>query len=302
MLEALSLASVSFASWAGVSLGAVSPGATAGSTMATVSTVASLIHKVAAATPTPTPEPTSFWSSMGFAAAGGQVMDLFERGGPFMWPILFASFVGVVYLFDRFVSLSVDARATRRMLKALEALACRIDVSPEQIEAQCEKFQRSPVAVMTIAGLEKYRAGEMGCIESAVERAGHAEMGRLEKGLPALASVSNIAPLIGFLGTVWGILLAFHIIGLKKVVNPQDISAGISQALIMSAGGLSVAIPVSGAYNYFATRVSRIAVMMHEGAYLLSMLFSMMSGELDGPDETFAAEKCELPPPEKDEK
>ncbi|MBN2208053.1 MAG: MotA/TolQ/ExbB proton channel family protein [Candidatus Coatesbacteria bacterium] len=296
------MASTSFASSVGAPLGAASNSATAGSTMATVSTVASFIHRVAAAAPTPTPEPTSFWSSMGFAAAGGQVMDLFERGGPFMWPILFASFVGVVYLFDRLVCLSVDARATRRMLKALEALACRTDVSPAQIEARSQEFQRSPVATMAAAGLEKYQAGEMHGIDSAVERAGHSELGRLERGLPALASVSNIAPLIGFLGTVWGILLAFHIIGLKKVVNPQDISAGISQALIMSAAGLSVAIPVSGAYNYFATRVSRIAVMMHEGAYLLSMLFSMMSGELEGPDETFAADKCELPPPEKDQK
>jgi len=229
-------------------------------------------------------------------------MELFKSGGPFMWPILLASFVGVVFLFDRLVSLSAEARATGKMLKTLEALACRVEVKPEQLEARSEEFQRSPVATMMVAGLEKYQAGEIRGIESAVERAGQAEMGRLERGLPALASVSNIAPLIGFLGTVWGIILAFHVIGMKRVVSPQDISEGISQALIMSAAGLAVAIPASGAYNYFATRVSRIAVMMQEGAYLLTMLFSMMAGELDGPDETFAAEKCELPPREEGKK
>jgi len=300
MLDAATLSSIATAASAGASLGTISTSATTESTLATVSTVASLVQKVAAAAPTP--EPTSFWSSMGFTAAGGQVMELFKSGGPFMWPILFASFIGVVFLFDRLVSLSAEARATGKMLKSLEALACRTDVKPEQLEARSNEFQRSPVATMTVAGLEKYQAGEIRGIESAVERAGQAEMGRLERGLPALASVSNIAPLIGFLGTVWGIVLAFHVIGMKRVVSPQDISEGISQALIMSASGLAVAIPASGAYNYFATRVSRIAVMMQEGAYLLTMLFSMMTGELDGPDETFAAEKCELPPKEGDKK
>lgn len=229
-------------------------------------------------------------------------MEMFKLGGPFMWPILFASFIGAVYLFDRLVSLSIEAKATNKILKSLEALACRVEIKADQIENCCKEFDKSPIATMSVAAMEKYRAGEINKIESAMNRAGQAEMGRLEKGLPALASVSNIAPLIGFLGTVWGIILAFHVIGMKKVVNPQDISEGISQALIMSAAGLAVAIPASGAYNYFATRVSRIAVMMQEGAYLLGMLFSMMTGELDGPDETFAAEKCIIPPPEASKK
>ncbi|RLC46187.1 MAG: hypothetical protein DRH70_06005 [Candidatus Coatesbacteria bacterium] len=290
MLAAATLASISTAS-----VGTISTSATAASSMATLSTAASLVHKAAAATPTPPPGPVSFWHSMGFSAAGGQVMELFKSGGPFMWPILFASFIGVMFLVDRLVSLSREARATNKMLKSLNSLASEPDVDAGRLEATCRQFERSPIATMTVAGLEKIEVGEIRNIESAIERAGQAEMGRLEKGLPALASVSNIAPLIGFLGTVWGIILAFHVIGLKKVVNPQDISEGISQALIMSAAGLSVAIPVAGAYNYFTTRVGRIAVMMHEGAYILTVLFSMMVGDLAEPGKVPAAEESERP-------
>ncbi len=299
MLEVATLASISTA--ASASAGTLSTSATAASSMATLSTAASLVQRAAAATPIPPPGPVSFWDSMGFTAAGGQVMELFKSGGPFMWPILFASFVGVLFLIDRLVSLSREARATNKMLKSLNSLASEPNVNAEQIEARCRQFEKSPIATMTVAGLEKLEAGEMRNIESAVERAGQAEMGRLEKGLPALASVSNIAPLIGFLGTVWGIILAFHVIGLKKVVNPQDISEGISQALIMSAAGLSVAIPASGAYNYFTTRVGRIAVMMQEGAYTLTVLFSMMLGELVEPDEASATDESEEPTAQEDD-
>jgi len=223
-------------------------------------------------------------------------MDLFSRGGPFMWPILFASFVAAAYLFERLYTLGAELRTTKKLIKKLEDLACRVEIKADDLLEGFTQFSGSPIATMGLAGLEKYTAGEHRNILRAVDRAGQTEIGRLEKGLPALASVSNLAPLIGFLGTVWGIILAFHIIGLKKVVNPQDVSEGISQALIMSAAGLAVAIPAAAAYNFFASRVGRMAVMMQEGSFLLNMLFSVMTGELEEPDEEFVKDKCELPP------
>jgi len=276
MLEAATISSLSSIATSGVAtLSSVATQITAGLTQATQATVA--VSK-------------PFWPTvLGFlhiSKTGGQLLDMFHRGGPFMWPILIASLIGVGYLLDRLVSLSSESRATVRMLEALKAMAKAGRADLQRLEAFCSEFANSPLSTMAAAGLEKLRAGETDKIDRAVERAGMSEMARLEKGLPALASVSNIAPLIGFLGTVWGIILAFHIIGVKKVVNAQDVSQGISQALIMSAAGLAVAIPVSGAYNYFATRVGRIAVMMQQGAYLLSQVFT--SVEKAGAEKTEA--------------
>ena len=276
MLEAATLGTIgTFAG--GATSASISTGAT--KVASTVSTLATLAKgAAAAATATgPTAPPDSVpW---GFTAAGGQIMGLFMDGGPFMWPILLASLVTIVYLIDRLVSLSSELRATRKIIRSFESIVCQESLAPEELEKGCMESLKSPVATMAIAGLEKYRAGDYENVERAVDRVGMSELGRLEKGLPALASVSNIAPLIGFLGTVWGIVLAFHVIGMKKVVNPQDISDGISQALIMSAAGLAVAIPASGSYNFFATRISRIAVMMQHGAYLLNLMFINMMGE-----------------------
>lgn len=283
MLEAATLATISTAS-------------SVQATFATIATGACPAPRAAGIVPATPPPP--FWSEIGFSSSGGQLMGLFKDGGPFMWPILLASLIAVIFLIDRLVGLSIEARATGKMLKALKTQVQHLEVGPQELVSQCaalsKEFTKSPVSTMAIAGLEKLKAGEYRNVERAIDRAGQAEMARLEKGLPALASVSNIAPLIGFLGTVWGIILAFHVIGLKKVVNPQDISDGISQALIMSAAGLSVAIPASGAYNFFATRVSRIAVLMQEGAYLLTILCSAVvkqtgaqaSGGAEAPTQT----------------
>ena len=91
------------------------------------------------------------------------------------------------------------------------------------------------------------------------ENAGTQEVSKLEKGLPILASVSGIAPLLGFLGTVTGMISAFMTIeNLQGSANPSDLAGGIWEALVTTAFGLMVGIPALAFYNYFLSRVKKL--------------------------------------------
>jgi biopolymer transport protein ExbB len=87
----------------------------------------------------------------------------------------------------------------------------------------------------------------------------------LERGLVIMATVANVAPLIGFLGTVWGMILAFSAIETAGTVEPTLVAGGIKVALLTTAAGLLIAIPVNMAYNYFVTRIDKLIVDMERG-------------------------------------
>jgi biopolymer transport protein ExbB len=102
-------------------------------------------------------------------------------------------------------------------------------------------------------------------IEKAIATTGTIELGFLERGLVLLATVSNVAPLTGFLGTVVGMIAAFAAIAEAGQVEPALVAGGIKVALITTATGLVIAIPVNVAYNYFVTRIDKLIVDMEEG-------------------------------------
>jgi biopolymer transport protein ExbB len=113
-------------------------------------------------------------------------------------------------------------------------------------------------------------------VEKAIENAGTIEMSFLEKGLVWLATVANIAPMLGFLGTVSGMISAFASIAAAGDVNATIVASGISEALITTASGLAIAIPVQAAHNYFVSRIDRLIIDMEESAndlidYLIEM-------------------------------
>jgi biopolymer transport protein ExbB len=95
-------------------------------------------------------------------------------------------------------------------------------------------------------------------VKEAIENAGSQEISKLEKGLPVLATVAGIAPLLGFLGTVTGMIAAFMTIqDLQGQANPADLAGGIWEALITTAFGLIVGIPALAFYNYFLSAVKK---------------------------------------------
>jgi biopolymer transport protein ExbB len=98
----------------------------------------------------------------------------------------------------------------------------------------------------------------------AVENAGVIELAGLERGLVWLATLSNVAPLLGFLGTVVGMIQAFQAIQIAGEVEATLVAGGIKVALITTAAGLTIAIPINIAHNYFVTQVDRLVISMEE--------------------------------------
>ncbi|HLE57768.1 MAG TPA: MotA/TolQ/ExbB proton channel family protein, partial [Rhodothermia bacterium] len=138
---------------------------------------------------------------------------------------------------------------------------------------RCEETP-GPVAAILLSGLRRVQDDDLSSndVEKAVKTTGTIELGFLERGLPILATVSNVAPLLGFLGTVAGMIQAFDAIARAGQVEASLVAGGIKVALITTAAGLIIAVPVNILYNYFVTRIDKLIVDMEEGAGQVSNL------------------------------
>ncbi|MCB1053650.1 MAG: MotA/TolQ/ExbB proton channel family protein, partial [Acidobacteria bacterium] len=136
----------------------------------------------------------------------------------------------------------------------------------------CETF-KGPIASILKTGLMKFGDPKEE-IEKSMENAAMHEIARLERGLPVLSSISNLAPILGFLGTVTGMINSFD--ALSQLNDPGAVAAGISQALITTAGGLIVAVPTLLAYSYFTTRVNAFIREIESASAVLMESFSQM--------------------------
>jgi biopolymer transport protein ExbB len=142
-----------------------------------------------------------------------------------------------------------------------------------------------------LAGLRRVRNGRLtkGELETAVATTGAIELSFLERGLVILATIANVAPLMGFLGTVAGMILAFAAIEEAGTVEPSLVAGGIKVALLTTAAGLIVAVPINITYNFFVTRIDRLIVDMEQGAQkIINLAWDL---ERDGKIEVIAAKK-----------
>jgi len=185
-------------------------------------------------------------------------MDLFSmflKGGIVMWPILLCSIIGLTVIIDRYIVLRKAKINVPAFMVRIRGLIKKKDISGAVSYCMEEK---SPIANIVRKGLKKFRVGHER-VKEAIEHAGSAEVSKLEKGLPVLATVAGIAPLLGFLGTVTGMISAFMTIEeLQGTANPSDLAGGIWEALLTTAFGLIVGIPALAFYNYFLTAVKKL--------------------------------------------
>ena len=118
-------------------------------------------------------------------------------------------------------------------------------------------------------------------VEKAINTTGVIELGFLERGLVVLATIANVAPLMGFLGTVAGMISAFGAIAEAGQVEASLVAGGIKVALITTATGLIIAVPVNIGYNFFVTRIDKLIVDMEEGTgAVLRMIWGMEGGDM----------------------
>ncbi len=190
------------------------------------------------------------------------LLQLFNDGGGFMWPILITLIIGLAISLERFWTLTRASINTRRFLADIKKA-----LREGGIDAAAEKCAntRGPVASIFHAGLLRADRG-IDHVEKAVMNAGSIEMAFLEKGLVWLGTVISVAPMLGFLGTVWGMIEAFQAIAAANDISPTIVAGGISKALLTTLLGLVVAIIIQVLNNYFISRVDSLIVDMEESS------------------------------------
>ena len=208
-------------------------------------------------------------------------MTLFADGGWMMYPLTLCSMVALGVIFAKFWTLHVAHRGTDRVLEEVEEAAKTGDVSAA---IEICRDTPGPAGAILLAGLRRIQTRRLvaGELESAVATIGTIELGFLERGLVILATIANVAPLMGFLGTVVGMVLAFAAIELAGDVDPTLVAGGIKVALLTTAAGLLIAVPVNIAYNFFVTRIDKLIVDMEQGTQkILNLAWDMeKSGQI----------------------
>lgn len=187
---------------------------------------------------------------------------VWEQTGFMKWPLGLCLIIGIIVIIFKFLSLMGKASSTRKILRDVDELLAgqRID---EALELTREST--SPGANILYAGLERHEEGT-DRVMKAIENQGLIELSKLEKGLVVLATLTNIGPLLGFLGTVIGMIIAFQSIEAAGEVEATLVAGGIKVALFTTAAGLSIAIPMSIFHNYFVARIDGLVIDMEESA------------------------------------
>jgi biopolymer transport protein ExbB len=192
--------------------------------------------------------------------------QLFFAGGPVMWPILLASVFAFAIILDKFWHLYKIRIDTQDFLSRIVEKMKRHEVK-EALQI-CDNTN-SPVAKILKAGILKYDRPRQQIVE-AIEDASLYEIPKLEKNLPMLATIGHIAPLLGLLGTVTGMIRCFQIVQMKATVSnpvfPGDLAGGIWEALLTTVAGLVVAIPAYISYNYLANRINHFVLEMEKAS------------------------------------
>lgn len=193
--------------------------------------------------------------------------EFFEQGGALMWAILAASIVGVAVFLERLWSLQRSKILPKSFVDRIRAMVSKGKTSEALL--LCEENGSSIALLMASAlradGQGKNRAE----IKESVEEVGNREVALLDRNVEIVGTVASISPLLGLLGTVIGMIQVFQnfVESYKSgVVGPDTFAQGIWQALITTAFGLTVAIPMLVAYKFLQGRNDRLIVAMEEDA------------------------------------
>ena len=217
---------------------------------------------------------------------GGTFVQIFRDGGPVMWPLLVFSVLSVIFIIERFFAIrKAKINVNEFLAKVRKELI--VNRSIKSAIKVCEDY-KGPVASILKAGLLKFGQPRED-VEKTIENAALYEMGRLEKNLVWLASIANVSPLLGFFGTVVGMIKSFDALAEAGLSNPGLVAAGISEALITTAAGLFVAIPAQLAYNFFMSRINKFVRDIETSSNMLLETFGEMERSGIAPESAGAA-------------
>jgi biopolymer transport protein ExbB len=228
-----------------------------------VTDTAKAVTPAPAAETTPAPEKSAGWlETIAINIFGSGLVKIFNDGGFCMWPILVVTIWGLATVIWKLIVLSYAKINLNVFLSQFIPMVR--DKKYEDAIALCQNT-RGPVAAILKIGLMKADKG-VESVEKAIENAGVLEMAFLEKGFIPIGSCIALAPMLGFFGTVVGMIQAFEAIYAAGEIEPQIVADGIKVALITTAGGLAAAMPLQLFNNIFLSMVDGLTIDMQKGS------------------------------------
>ena len=190
-------------------------------------------------------------------------LELLEKGGlEFMIPIALCSLIGMTIIIERLFALRKSAVMPKSFMPGLKGVL-RDDRSNQRAGLDYCTANASPLSRVVAAGIRKLHKSEE-AVERAVEDAGAIEVDKLRRNMHLLFGVSAVAPMLGLLGTVWGMIEAFQVASIAGLGKASKLATGIYQALVTTFAGLVVAIPVLILYYYFLGKIDQMVHQMND--------------------------------------
>lgn len=190
------------------------------------------------------------------------MLELFQKGGFLMYPIAICSIVALAVFLERLWALRHEKVVPQELL--LEVLDLLAKGKLTEAQTLCRRWN-SPLAEVIYTGLLHY-GKDRSTIKERMEEVGRHEVAELERHINVIGTVAAVAPLLGLLGTVTGMIKSFNVIAAQGVAEPQSLAGGISEALLTTAAGLIVAIPAVIMYRYLSSKVRSLSLEMEAAA------------------------------------
>jgi biopolymer transport protein ExbB len=203
------------------------------------------------------------------------VIDVIKAGGWLMLPIIACSVIALTIIVERFLSLRHQRVLPKNLVTTLRVWGKSGKIPVINLEKLAVK---SPLGRIVAAGLANREHGRE-IVKESIEDTGRHVVHELERFLNSLGTIAAITPLLGLLGTVVGMIDVFTVISMEGTEEAEQLAGGISQALITTAAGLTVAIPSLLFYRYFCGKVETLVVRMEEEAMRLVDIIHTMSSK-----------------------
>jgi biopolymer transport protein ExbB len=245
----------------------ISP-ATGGSPMPGT-TVTTTLSPAASASPVASTAPAA---ETGGVLSSNWLIDKFRKGGPIMWPILIVSIIGLTVVIERIIWWT--GRWFRRDPKRIEKVFTAIEVGDLTEASRLSRDSRDPVLRMMWNGLNHQHAS----LQGALQVAAGIEIKRAGRFLVVMDTLVTLAPLLGLLGTITGLIRSFSFLGNEELAV-QAVTGGIAEALIATACGLGIAIFALIPFNFFTSRVSNLEFELQTAATNLEVMLGAQTAE-----------------------
>lgn len=194
------------------------------------------------------------------------VKEKFIEGGvPFMWPILICMILGLAVSIERIITLNLATTNTTKLLGQIEDALAKGGVEAAK---NVTKNTKGPIASIFTQGLMRASEG-IDMVEKSVVSYGGVEMGKLERGLIWISLFISLGPMLGFFGTVVGMVEAFDAIEAAGDISPQVVAGGMKVALITTVGGLIVGMVLQVLYNYLVSKIDSLVNSMEDASISL---------------------------------